>query len=322
VYGHDIDVLDEHGQESSLSRAMGAVMRRVARKPPPAAGASGDRSSRFTSETHYLVTGKPLDAALGVNHYMRVDAAVVMRGMAEGVRRIVREVERGGTPEDRECLDYVLRRRAGSSAKAFQGGRRRDSQRQGEQLRDFVDLPQSRLAELEPAHVLALRLYTTAAYKSINTPLRDQSPERGPHPMPTLINFIKDAIGKLRAVAASQGDGSDSPLDLWRGLRGLAVDTSFLRQGGTELAPMSTTTELAVALEYSLSSSEHTECLLLKLRTESFMQRGADLDFLSCFPGEKEVLFPPLTYLKPTGKTMHITFESTAFRVVEVIPMF
>ena len=53
-----------------------------------------------------------------------------------------------------------------------------------------------------------------------------------------------------------------------------------------------------MALEYARSDCS----LLLKLRTESFMQRGADLDFLSCFPGEKEILFPPLTYLKPTGK--------------------
>jgi len=83
---------------------------------------------------------------------------------------------------------------------------------------------------------------------------------------------------------------------------------------------MSTTTELGVALEYARSDCS----LLLKLRTESFMQRGADLDFLSCFPGEHEVLFPPLTYLKPTGKSMQISFaeQGVAFRVVEVVPMF
>ena len=135
------------------------------------------------------------------------------------------------------------------------------------------------------------------------------------------VALIADAIKRLRVIGAAS-DNADKGVDLWRGMRNVTAAVSFADKGGTELAPMSTTTELAVALEYSLSSSEHTECLLLKLRTESFMQRGADLDFLSCFPGEKEVLFPPLTYLKPTGKTMHITFESTAFRVVEVIPMF
>ena len=273
--------------------------------------------SRFTAETRLLVTGKPLDAALGVNHYMGVDSALVARGMADGVRAIVRELTQHGTDEDRECLDYVLRQRAGSSPLTFQGGKRRDEHRKGDEtLATFASLPQARVAELGVAHVLALRLYTTACYKSINEPLRER---RARHPLPVLVNLIKDAIGRLRAVAASQS-AHDGPLDLWRGLRGLDVDASFLRDGGTELAPMSTTTELSVALEYARSDCS----LLLKLRTESFMQRGADLDFLSCFPGEHEVLFPPLTYLKPTGKSMQISFaeHGVAFRVVEVVPMF
>ena len=46
-----------------------------------------------------------------------------------------------------------------------------------------------------------------------------------------------------------------------------------------------------VALEYSAAAHS----LLLKLRTDSFMGRGASVGFLSCFPTEAEVLFPPLT---------------------------
>jgi len=158
----------------------------------------------------------------GVNHYMGVDSALVARGMAEGVRAIVRELTQHGTDEDRECLDYVLRRRAGSSDRTFQGGRRRDEHRRGDEtLATFVALPQSRVAELDAAHVLALRLYTTAAYKSINEPLRERRPGAH-HPLPVLVNLIKDAIGRLRAVAASQS-AHDGPLDLWRGLVKVAV---------------------------------------------------------------------------------------------------
>ena len=29
---------------------------------------------------------------------------------------------------------------------------------------------------------------------------------------------------------------------------------------------------------------------------------GADVQWLSAFPGEAEILYPPLTYLKPTGR--------------------
>ena len=108
---------------------------------------------------------------LGVNHYMRVDASLVMRGMAEGVRAIVREVETRGTGEDRECLDYVLHRRAGSSAKTFQGGKRRDENRNGEEFSSFAALSQCRVAGLELAHVLALRLYTTVYTYLLSTSL-------------------------------------------------------------------------------------------------------------------------------------------------------
>ena len=32
------------------------------------------------------------------------------------------------------------------------------------------------------------------------------------------------------------------------------------------------------------------------------MELGAELDWLSIYPGEKEVLYPPLTYLTPLFK--------------------
>ena len=113
----------------------------------------------------------------------------------------------------------------------------------------------------------------------------------------------------------------------------MSLPPAFLRQGGTEIAPMSTTPRLDVAVRYSASASS----VLLKLTTSSFMERGvlteglalfpcrpvtpvcsdesltsplpcdplrgqADLTFLSCYPAEAEILFPPLTYLQPAGE--------------------
>ena len=81
---------------------------------------------------------------------------------------------------------------------------------------------------------------------------------------------------------------------------------------------MSTTTKLEVAVQYSSAATS----LLFKLRTEGFMQRGASIQFLSAFPAEEEVLYPPLTFLKPTGKTLSIPFGARHFKLIEVIPQF
>ena len=57
----------------------------------------------------------------------------------------------------------------------------------------------SRRAKLSEAHVLALRMYTTAAYKSLNEPLRDRS-RTAPHPFAVTVAFINEGIKRLRAV--------------------------------------------------------------------------------------------------------------------------
>jgi hypothetical protein len=118
--------------------------------------------------------------------------------------------------------------------------------------------------------------------------------------------------------AQEDTEGGHTTVDLWRGMRDTEVTDSFMQHGGTEVAPMSTTTKLEVAVQYS--NSAHS--LLFKLRTESFMQRGASIQFLSAFPAEEEVLYPPLTFLKPTGKQMSIPFRGRMITVVEVAPQF
>ena len=52
------------------------------------------------------------------------------------------------------------------------------------------------------------------------------------------------------------------------------------------------------------------------------MERGADLTFLSAFPGEREFLYPPLTYLQPVGpaRPQKATLAGANFLVLEVEP--
>ena len=63
----------------------------------------------------------------------------------------------------------------------------------------------------------------------------------------------------------------------------------------------------------ALAYSESSNSLLSKLRTDTFMGRGASIRFLSAFPGEAEMLFPPLTMLKvqrqPGRKQTHFVPE-------------
>jgi hypothetical protein len=60
--------------------------------------------------------------------------------------------------------------------------------------------------------------------------------------------------------------------------------------------------------------------VLLRIVTKSFIERGADISYLSAFPGEAEVLFPPLTYLKPSGRTEEVDTGDASFTIIDVVP--
>ena len=86
---------------------------------------------------------------------------------------------------------------------------------------------------------------------------------------------------------------------------------------------MSTTSNPAIAIAYG--HSEHS--VLFRVVSRSFMSQGADISFLSAFPGEREYLYPPLTFLQPTGRREVVNISTsrdagnmTSFTVVEVEP--
>ena len=82
-------------------------------------------------------------------------------------------------------------------------------------------------------------------------------------------------------------------------MKNVRVTEEFEKRGGTELAPMSKTADIDVAVDYGISKNS----LILKIVTENKLQRGADVAWLSAFPNESEILFAPLTYMQPTGKS-------------------
>eukprot|EP00966_Prymnesium_polylepis_P279801 6464298-Prymnesium_polylepis.1 len=161
----------------------------------------------------------------------------------------------------------------------------------------FLNHENAREAQLSEAHVVALRFYTTHAFKYLNNPLRrtkEYFDVNRPHPLPLMITYISEGIKKLRAVYAAKGGGVTKTV-LWRGMKNLRVSDAFMemRRGGTELAPMSTTSDLSIAAHYGVSEGS----LVLRVKVDNFMQHGADVQWLSAFPAEAEVVFPPLTFV-------------------------
>ena len=116
--------------------------------------------------------------------------------------------------------------------------------------------------------MIALRLYTMAAFKVLNKPLRlllDEHPV--PHPLPVTVAILAEAIKQLAGVERKQPSAS-SQVNLWRGLHGLEeYEQRFVKRGGMELGFMSVSTSLPVALQYAANPGGTS--LLLKLDTKS-----------------------------------------------------
>lgn len=300
-----------------------------------------DANDQVKFDTEELVMGLPPDAGRGIGPFLNFaqgqDALHVHAG--GGLQAINEEMDRHGKPEEKECRDYVLHEEAGSSDKTFQNGWMRDRDpetgkvlesrqiddpsapggKRGMRFADFMALAIVGFCQLTEAEVFALRFYTTAGFKGINWPLRDQNrrSEKQPHRLAVLVFVLAGAIKKLRAWAAN-AEGAQRRVDLFRGMSNRKIFDEFMTAGGTELAPMSTTAELRVALQYSQGPAD-TINTLLWLRTENFMDRGVDLEWLSAFPHEKEYLYPPLSYLKPIQKEPTVLqIGSSTYQIVEV----
>ena len=68
------------------------------------------------------------------------------------------------------------------------------------------------LARLSEGHILALRLYTTSAFVSLNTPFRELERDartgevtrpprlRRPHPLPVTLAFIHEGLKRIAVV--------------------------------------------------------------------------------------------------------------------------
>ncbi|CAK0810167.1 unnamed protein product [Prorocentrum cordatum] len=193
----------------------------------------------------------------------------------------------------------------------------RDEGRDGWTLADFVRLPQAQEAGLREDHIIALRVYTSAMFQVINGPFRDVENQNGfaqQHPVPVTCLLIAEGLKKLRQLEADQAT-KDGPTQkvYYRGMKNLRAPSSFMAVGGTELAPMSTSTSQNKVGEYSQSDKP----LVVRVVCDNFMEQGSDISWLSLYPGEQEVLYPPLTFLEPVRRRR---IANSAGWVIDVKP--
>lgn len=264
------------------------------------------RVSKYVAPS--LRLGRPKQVALGLENLIGVDTdlANTINAMKEG--RILQEFEEHGTDEDKGNLKHVL---AGTYREEW--GR---SKAASVALDALLATDEAKVAELEYHHVLALRLYTTSTYSRINEPLR-LNPCPKPHPFAATTLFIRDGIKRLRAVEAVRSAAETKTL--WRGMNGQSLPSSFEREGGAEFACMSTTADFKVAVKFA-EEEGRVNPMIFKIVTENFMTCGVDIAFLSVYPEEKEVLYPPLTYLQPVS-VKRKKVGSRVMVVVEVKPI-
>jgi hypothetical protein len=293
-------------------------------------------SDKFMSQK--LITGQPVDAAHGLAVFMGIsterEGEIKLHGLA-AIREEFLQLEvkvaqletDAATPIEKEnakkekeqaakditTMKYILDQPAEEQVNDSNDGNStivRDKGHNGMLLLDFKRHPTAVAARLEEAHVAALRLYTSTAYGRINIPLRNQEK---PHPFAATTIFLSEALKKLRSVHA--GQEASEHHEFWRGMKNLQLTEDFMKHGGTELGCMSTSTDKDIVASYARSQQP----LVFRVISEGFMSRGADISWLSVYPGEAEILYPPLTYLKFERS---YKIKNSAGTLVDVTPQF
>lgn len=236
-----------------------------------------------------IMMGVDTEAVLGLPEIMGINDKIKSEIYFNKEKAIIRDFKAYGTAEDKINLDHVLKgslkTKDGKVDWTCTGGK-------SATLDALLATDQAKRAKLERHHVLALRLYSTSSYKSINDPLR-QKPPPEMHPFAATTLFIRDGIKKLSRT--NTGDRKEKVY--WRGMSG-TLPESFSTDGGVEFGVMSTSSCFRVAVEFAKVETSSSP-LIFKYVASSTYQRGANISFLSVYPEENEILYPPLTNLEP-----------------------
>ena len=174
----------------------------------------------------------------------------------------------------------------------------RDRGHAGMTLRSFCEHAMAKGAQLTVAEVAAIRCYSGPMFAPINNALRTQNIAD----WATTIGCCYSGVLKLSFLS--------QPARVYRGVNetGMRLPDDFLSReegkfaGGVERAFMSTTKSPAVALDYSGGEATVGSLFVIDFDMNS---RGASIQWLSQYPHEEELLFPPCTGLSCKDVSQH-----------------
>ena len=163
-------------------------------------------------------------------------------------------------------------------------------------------------SEMIVEELVAGRLYTGPMYMKYNAVLRAKSKDPYLHSQwkqlckgnnyATSIHACNSCVLKLSKLTKAG--------KVWRGIKDAKLPKEFWVpnamgvRGGIEYGFSSTTTDREQALHYATAggAGKDGDAMTIFEMQMGMVDRGADLSWLSQYPHEKEVLFPPLTGLE------------------------
>ena len=222
-------------------------------------------------------------------------------GLMGRVKPLVRSMEEECTANDdgkwKKDYMYVVYQPAYEAVlDPSQPHRVRDQGHGGKTLHDFVNSFIAMEAKLSQAEVAALRMYTGPFYIPWNSALRlNHLNPTLLHNWQTCISVLVSAVLKLQYLSKKG--------TVYRGVNEskAKIHDRFYKEtgddfaGGVELAFMSTSTDENVALEYARRGST-TDCTIFTIPF-NMTTRGATVQWVSQYPYENELLYPPFTCL-------------------------
>jgi WD40 repeat protein len=174
-------------------------------------------------------------------------------------------------------------------------------------ISELLQLDSSKIANLCEEEIIAIVLYTGPMFQIYNTILRRYPAEKfelfekGDNQFSTTIFVLVSAVQKLSRFTRI-------PLGtlLYRGLGGKVDLPDIFFQiddkgcsGYAEWGFLSTTSDRDVALGYSGVKERRPKAMVMVIETSS-IDRGADISEFSQYPGEKEFLYLPCSFLQRT----------------------